>query len=143
MTTKNKPYPQNITAAQAVLFQQEAFKKAEKVLAKIRGDFASLLAPGLHDWFMHVFNAAADLDDLMFEDVEYVAIPQELVEDDPKIWEKIIRFAREHGAAIQFVFDTKQIAILDDKMSPEDCEVLADLLEGHPIESVKLKVIKK
>jgi hypothetical protein len=80
----------------------------------------------------------------VFEEVEYTVLSQEWFEGvgQPGYLQALFELLRSSGAIVHFDFDTRNYLIIDDKMSDDAVAKLAEMLEGHPVGSRKVRVLR-
>lgn len=81
-----------------------------------------------------------------FTEAEYVSFSMEWIENmgstQPKYTEKLLRVIKQFGGVLHLEFDTRTYILIDDRMSDEAIGIIKDLLEGHPIGTKKVRVLK-
>jgi hypothetical protein len=80
----------------------------------------------------------------VFEEVEYTVLSQHWFEDmeQPGYLQALFELLRNSNAIVHFDFDTRNYLIIDDKMNDEAVAKLAEMLEGHPVGSRKVRVLR-
>lgn len=78
-----------------------------------------------------------------FEELEYIVIPLEFLEDIPDGFRKaLLELLKNSGAVMQFEYDTRNYLIIDDAMSDEAIAELTEMLAGYEVGTRKVRVLR-